>query len=198
MLMEQYIKSLLLERDTDATHVRTIVDDLIIPNGMDVTLPNLTVVGGTIHILMGAALSAPALTHCGKVVIGRNGQLSAPLLDSPHQGVINHSGGKAILKEDTTLPKDAPGPVFYRTIVQTEVLSEYPISYDVPLEAIARMIHEGDCSGQTSFLSSNRITPEAAAKALLAQGSAPEFFGLDAEGRSLSEKSSGETVNYSH
>lgn len=77
---------------------------------------------------------------------------------------------------------------FFKTVFQIEVLSEDKPLNDVgSLHDIAYQIDEGDCSGVVKHIKSIRLTAEKAAKALIEQGSDPEFFQLDATGNDLSE-----------
>jgi hypothetical protein len=71
---------------------------------------------------------------------------------------------------------------YFRTIVQVEVLSQDG-PWDGPetheLGALNYAITEGDCSGAVTVISTEELSGPEAARALMAQGSDPEFFGLD-------------------
>ncbi len=64
---------------------------------------------------------------------------------------------------------------FYRTIIQVEVLSEDRFVWD-SLSDVAEAIFDGDCSGNTTEISQEEVTPEAMAALLEAQGSDPQFL----------------------
>jgi len=71
---------------------------------------------------------------------------------------------------------------FFKTIIQVEVLSEdepYKFNY---LNELYYDITDGHCSGDIEVISQEQLTPEEAAKALIAQRSDPDFFGLDKDG----------------
>lgn len=70
---------------------------------------------------------------------------------------------------------------FYKTIIEVEVLSEDPFRCS-DLEAVQYEITEGHCSGVVKNKGSKALNGEQAAKALLKQGSDPEFFCLDKDG----------------
>jgi len=72
-------------------------------------------------------------------------------------------------------------PKYYKTIIKVEVLSEGKYNPE-DLEQVHMDITDGDCSGKWDIESSTKLTSKQAAKALIAQGSAPEFFMLDEEG----------------
>jgi hypothetical protein len=73
---------------------------------------------------------------------------------------------------------------FYRTTYKVVILSEgeygkaslYRIHYDIT---------EGSCSGEVKRVSSKALTPRKMAKALMEQGSDPEFFMLDENGNEI-------------
>lgn len=78
--------------------------------------------------------------------------------------------------------------MYYRTVVQVEVLSETPFEDQFPhenLTYIAREIYDGDCSGRVEVMQSDELNGVAMAKALIAQGSDPGFFGLDKDGNKV-------------
>ena len=77
---------------------------------------------------------------------------------------------------------------FYKTIIQLEVLSEYPIE-DKTLGDINYEIDEGDCSGLYTTLVQDEICDgKEMAELLIKQGSEPEFFMLDENGNDLNEE----------
>ena len=71
---------------------------------------------------------------------------------------------------------------FYKTTFTVEVLSELPLG-DLGLEDIQYEITEGHCSGVTTTSEVKELSGPEMAKELLAQGSDPEFFDLDADGK---------------
>jgi hypothetical protein len=73
---------------------------------------------------------------------------------------------------------------FYKTIIQVEVLSEDPFTYN-SLSDIDDSISFGDCSGTYITIKEKRISGKLAAKSLIAQGSDPEFFMLDKNGKDI-------------
>lgn len=73
---------------------------------------------------------------------------------------------------------------FFRTIVQIEIISDEPIG-DPSLEEINYQIMEGDWSGQYSVISQEEMSSQQAAIAIAAQGSQPEFFGIDDSGNEI-------------
>jgi len=77
-------------------------------------------------------------------------------------------------------------PVFYKTVVTVTVLSEEPFN-EMELADVAYAIGEGDCSGQVEFAPSEKVDGPTMAKLLIAQGSDPEFFQIDADGNPLDE-----------
>jgi hypothetical protein len=78
-------------------------------------------------------------------------------------------------------------PKYYRTVIQVEVLSEYPLNemFQNDLAAIAYAISEGDCSGEVTVTDSSELTGEEVAEALIAQGSDPGFFMLNDDGSDM-------------
>lgn len=73
---------------------------------------------------------------------------------------------------------------FYKTTVEIEILTE-DTPYDASsLENIGYDISSGDCSGTWKITKSKTLNGKQAAKALIAQGSDPEFFGIDSLGNS--------------
>lgn len=75
---------------------------------------------------------------------------------------------------------------FFKTTITIEILSEQKFN-NTNLEDIAYAITEGDCSGKVEVTGYQELTSKEAAAALLAQGSDPEFFGLDENGKSLDD-----------
>lgn len=73
---------------------------------------------------------------------------------------------------------------FYKTVLTVEVLSEEPFDCN-DLAQVHYAITQGDCSGVMNRGGSRKISARTMAKALLKQGSDPEFFGLDEEGNDL-------------
>lgn len=76
---------------------------------------------------------------------------------------------------------------FWRTVLKVEVLSEDKPLTDASLAEIEYAITDGDCSGVVRVESVKELSPKQAAKALVAQGSDPEFFLLDEEGNEIEE-----------
>ena len=74
--------------------------------------------------------------------------------------------------------------VFYKTVIQVEVLSQEPIG-EPSLEQLAYNITDGDWSGASKIKSIKELTGKQAAKALIKQGSDPEFFQLDEKGNEI-------------
>ncbi len=75
---------------------------------------------------------------------------------------------------------------FYRTVVQTEVLSESPIG-EIGLDTLHYMITEGDCSGHVKTVLQEELDGKQAAEALLNQASDPSFFSLTENGDDLTD-----------
>lgn len=75
---------------------------------------------------------------------------------------------------------------FYRTVVMVEVLSDRPYGF-CSLDQLNYDITEGDCSGM-SDAKTDEVTPARMAELLKAQGSSPEFFGLNEDGSPLDEE----------
>ena len=75
---------------------------------------------------------------------------------------------------------------FYKTIIRVEVLSEdIPPEFD-DLSELAHMIRDGDCSGVYEVESSKPMHAMQAVRALVKQGSEPEFFNLNGKGEEIS------------
>jgi hypothetical protein len=60
-----------------------------------------------------------------------------------------------------------------------------PIDGDVTLAQLDYLINDGDCSGLIHEPVVVELSAEEVAKELIAQGSDPEFFGLDEDGTIL-------------
>lgn len=75
---------------------------------------------------------------------------------------------------------------FFKTTIIIEILSEQKFN-NTNLEDINYAITQGDCSGKVEITGYQELTSKEAAAALLAQGSDPEFFGLDENGKSLDD-----------
>jgi hypothetical protein len=73
---------------------------------------------------------------------------------------------------------------FYKTVIQVEVLSEEPFEYN-DLSDVHEQITYEYCSGRYSTVEVKTLTGRQAAKALLGQGSEPEFFLIDENGEDL-------------
>ena len=71
------------------------------------------------------------------------------------------------------------GARYYRTVVQVEVLSDFPGVGDLDLGTIAREIVHGECSGKVAVVSQQVLSKHQMARALVRQGSDPDFMGLD-------------------
>lgn len=74
---------------------------------------------------------------------------------------------------------------FYRNVFSVEVLSEEPLPDSMSLDAIHYEITNGDYSGRLLETVVEEVNSKRMAELLLAQGSDPEFFGLDAEGNEI-------------
>lgn len=76
---------------------------------------------------------------------------------------------------------------FYKTTYKIVVLSQEPLPPDMSLKDIDYAITFGECSGEVGLVQEEIMNGEQAAKALIAQGSDPGFFGLDDEGNDSDE-----------
>ena len=76
---------------------------------------------------------------------------------------------------------------FYRTTYRVVVLSEEQPLTTTALEDVNYEITYGHCSGVVEITEAEELTAAEAARELEAQGSDPEFFGLDAEGNEVEE-----------
>lgn len=90
-------------------------------------------------------------------------------------------------KYGTPTSEPFPGRKFYKTIFQFEVLSEEPIEDPVTLEQIHSETQEGRWSGRFLETAQKVLTGKQAAKALIAQGSDPEFLRLTEDGKDTEE-----------
>lgn len=71
--------------------------------------------------------------------------------------------------------------IFFKTVIQIEVLSEDPFEWD-SLNDIKYAITHGPCSGEVIEKARYKLTGKQVAKALRKQGSDPSFFNLDDHG----------------
>lgn len=71
---------------------------------------------------------------------------------------------------------------FYKSTITVTILSEEPIPNDYSLANIAYSFTDGDNSGEWELTKVQELTGKQAAKALVAQGSDPGFFGLNDDG----------------
>lgn len=78
---------------------------------------------------------------------------------------------------------------FYRTVYEVEILSEDKPATGLTLEEMAYAITD-DCSGAYEVTVTEEKTGPEMAQLLIAQGSEPEFFNLDALGNELNEEGS--------
>jgi hypothetical protein len=76
--------------------------------------------------------------------------------------------------------------LIYKTVIQVTVLSDTPLTH-MSLSDVAYVIEDGDCSGQVEWKPSKILVGKAAAKAVQAQGSDPEFFQMDEDGNELED-----------
>ena len=76
---------------------------------------------------------------------------------------------------------------FYKTVIQVEILSEEPIGDMTDLDTIHYETTYGRWSRSTAVKKQITMNGLAMAKALIAQGSDPEFFMLDANGENIPE-----------
>lgn len=72
---------------------------------------------------------------------------------------------------------------FFRSVLEVEVLSEEPVSFN-NLQEVHHAVTEGGCSGSIKVKIRNQsVTGVRMARLLEKQGSDPEFFGLTSSGR---------------
>ncbi len=79
---------------------------------------------------------------------------------------------------------------YVRTIIRIELLTEDRSALEIEsldLEQIAYEMRQGSASGQLTVESSIGVSGLEMAKLLKAQGSDPEFLGLDDEGNEIDE-----------
>lgn len=74
----------------------------------------------------------------------------------------------------------------YRTVIQFEILTEEPFEGG-SLEDIAQRTFDGDASGRflDNVIDNEELAGMDAVKAIKAQGSDPEFFGLNDKGEDI-------------
>ena len=73
---------------------------------------------------------------------------------------------------------------YVKTVIRVEVRSEgEPVPKGWSLTDVEHEFVEGDWSGHVEDVEVQELTPREAAQALIAQGSDPEVFGLDEEGK---------------
>ena len=77
---------------------------------------------------------------------------------------------------------------FFKTVFQVTVLSEEKLVGPFGLDYLAEEVKEGEWSGEMKMLIHKEINGKQAAKALLAQGSEPEFFQIDENGNDLEDE----------
>ena len=74
----------------------------------------------------------------------------------------------------------------YKSVLRVTILSEEPLPECVSLDTIQHEIDEGDWSGATDWESNDaELVGKEAAKAMLDQGSDPEFFQMDEDGNEI-------------
>ena len=78
---------------------------------------------------------------------------------------------------------------FYQTTYHIELLTEEPMSDGVSLQDIAYEMTDGHASGVFDQEDVTELDGPAAAAALQAQGSDPEFFRLTEDGEDIDEES---------
>jgi hypothetical protein len=72
--------------------------------------------------------------------------------------------------------------LYYKTVIQVEILSQEPIDNDYDLRNIYYEITEGEWSGNVKTISKETLTGKEMADELNKQGSWPGFFNLTADG----------------
>ena len=76
----------------------------------------------------------------------------------------------------------------YKSVLRVEILSEEPYPESVNLDTVSYDITDGHCSGMLEWESHNaELVGEEGAKALMNQGSDPEFFLMDEDGNELED-----------
>jgi len=74
----------------------------------------------------------------------------------------------------------------FRNVYVVEVLSEEPLGDGMTLEQLQYEMLDGDCSGVVKHKHRNQeVTGRKAAKMVMAQGSLPEFFGMNEFGNEI-------------
>ena len=76
---------------------------------------------------------------------------------------------------------------FYKTTYTFTVLSEEPLPDSLSLSDLDYETMDGHCSGQFGETLVEELDGETAAKALIEQGSDPEFFQLTEDGEDIDE-----------
>jgi hypothetical protein len=77
---------------------------------------------------------------------------------------------------------------FKRTVIQVEVLHTDDINIpQFSMSEVLYQIDEGECSGEIKVISSDEITGKQMAKYAKAQGSDPDFFGIDEDGNPIED-----------
>lgn len=74
---------------------------------------------------------------------------------------------------------------FFKTVVQVTILSEDEPCVTTDLTAIECGITSDGWSGQVEIVKTTELTAPEVAKALMEQGSDPEFFGVDENGKAI-------------
>ena len=72
----------------------------------------------------------------------------------------------------------------HKTIIKVEVLSEEPYEHE-DLAQLAHDVTYGECSGVSEVEATSVLEGKEAADAIAAQGSDPEFFGIDEDGNEV-------------
>lgn len=70
----------------------------------------------------------------------------------------------------------------FHTVIQVEVLSQGPVPDPIDLKDVAWEIDEGEWSGSVRQVRYREVDGSEMARLLMAQGSSPEFLGLNADG----------------
>jgi len=73
----------------------------------------------------------------------------------------------------------------YKTRIIVEVLSEEPINENFSLKDIIDEMTDGEYSGTVDQKKPSTLMGKTAANAIIRQGSDPEFFGLDINGKEI-------------
>lgn len=75
--------------------------------------------------------------------------------------------------------------VYFKTVFKLTVLSKNRTAKGLGLDELLHETDEGDMSGSLECVSVEQVSPAEMARLALAQGAAPEFFGLDEQGNRL-------------